>query len=169
MSQLSRVGLTLVSGALVAALSQLEGTRYVPYEDIVNVWTVCQGYAGKDVVRNKAYTPAECKVLTESQLAAKGTEVLRCVTVPIKQNEYDAYTLFAYNVGAPAFCGSLLLKKLNQGDHVGACNGLLAWDMAGGKHVPGLYQRRDFERRLCLGQLQLAVAGAAGIPTWRAG
>jgi len=41
------------------------------------------------------YTPAECKTLTESQLAAKGAEVLRCTKVPISQNEYDAYTLFA--------------------------------------------------------------------------
>lgn len=169
MSQLNRAGLTLVSAALVVALTQLEGTRYVPYEDIVNVWTVCQGYAGKDVIRNKVYTPAECRALTESQLAAKGAEVLRCVTVPIKQNEYDAYVLFSYNVGSPAFCGSSLLKKLNQGDHVGACNGLLAWDMAGGKHVPGLRKRRDFERRMCLGELQQPVVGAASIPTWRAG
>lgn len=164
---LNRTGLTLVSAALVAVLSQLEGTRYVPYEDIVNVWTVCQGYAGKDVIRNKVYTPAECKALTESQLAAKGAGVLRCATVALTQNEYDAYTLFSYNVGTAAFCGSSLLKKLNQGDHVGACNGLLAWDHAGGKQVPGLHKRREFERRICLGELPLASAGGVITYTWR--
>lgn len=156
MNQLSRFGLTMVSAALLAALTQLEGTRYVPYEDIVNVWTVCQGYAGKDVVRNKVYTPAECKTLAETQLKAKGEAVLRCTKVQISQNEYDAYTLFAYNVGTAAYCGSSLLKKLNQGDHVGACNGLLAWEYAGGKQVPGLRRRREFERSICLGQAKVA-------------
>jgi lysozyme len=160
MNPLNRFGLALFSGALLAALTSLEGTRYVPYEDIVNVWTVCQGYAGKDVIRDKVYTPAECRQLAETQLVAKGAEVLRCAAVPISQNEYDAYTLFSYNVGTAAFCGSSLLKKLNAGDHVGACNGLLAWDMAGGKHVPGLHKRREFERRICLGETPLV--GAAG-------
>jgi lysozyme len=162
MAQFSRVGITMVSAALLAALTQLEGTRYVPYEDIVNVWTVCQGYAGKDVVKGRTYTPAECKALAESQLAEKGAEVLRCTKVDISQNEYDAYTLFAYNVGTSAFCNSSLLKKLNQGDHVGACNGLLAWRYAGGKEVRGLLLRREFERKVCLGEAKLGGVAIDG-------
>jgi lysozyme len=165
MAQFNRVGITMVSAALLAALTQLEGTRYVPYEDIVNVWTVCQGYAGKDVVRGKTYTPAECKALAESQLAEKGAEVMRCTKVPISQNEYDAYTLFSYNVGTAAFCSSSLLKKLNQGDHVGACNGLLAWRYAGGKLVAGLLRRREFERSICLGTAKLA--SSTSLPDYR--
>jgi lysozyme len=158
MNPLNRFGLALFSAGLLSALTSLEGTRYVPYEDIVNVWTVCQGYAGKDVIRNKVYTPAECRHLAETQLVAKGAEVLRCAAVPLSQHEYDAYTLFAYNVGTSAFCGSSLVKKLKAGDRVGACNGLLVWDMAGGKHVPGLRKRREFERRICLGEAPLAGA-----------
>lgn len=154
MNLANKVGLALVSAALVSSVTLLEGTRYVPYEDVVGVWTVCEGYAGKDVVRGKTYTRAECDNLTKTQLAAHGAAMLRCVNVPIKQNEYDAYTLFTYNVGGPAFCGSSLLKKLNQGDHAGACDGLLAWDMAGGKHVPGLARRRQYERRICRGELK---------------
>jgi lysozyme len=143
--------IVLVTAALISAVTALEGVKYVPYEDIVNVWTVCAGYAGKDVVRNKVYTPAECNDLTTRELTAKGQAVLACTKVPISQNEYEAYTLFAYNVGTGAYCGSSLLKRLNAGDHVGACNGLMAWDMAGGKHVEGLRNRREYERRLCLG------------------
>lgn len=151
MNPANRIGLVLVSAGLISSAAMLEGTRYVPYEDVVGVWTVCEGYAGKDVVRGKTYTRAECDNLTKTQLAAHGADVLRCASVPLSQNEYDAYTLFTYNVGGAAFCGSGLLKKLNKGDHVGACNGLLAWDMAGGKHVPGLARRRQIEHRLCLG------------------
>jgi lysozyme len=142
------------SAALLAGVAQWEGTRYVPYEDVVGVWTVCQGYAQPDVVRGRTYTPAECRDMTEKQLAAHGAAVLRCVNVPLARYEYDAYVLFAYNVGGAAFCGSSLLKRLNQGDHVGACNGLLAWNMAGGKRVQGLANRREYERRMCLGLLK---------------
>lgn len=151
MNAANKTVIALVTASLIGAVTQLEGTRYVPYEDIVNVWTVCEGYAGKDVVRNKTYSRAECDTLTASQLAEKGAAVLRCTNVAIKQNEYDAYTLFSYNVGTAAYCNSSLLKRLNAGDHVGACNGLLAWSYAGGKHVPGLLKRREFERQLCLG------------------
>ena len=139
-----------VSAALLAATTHWEGVRYVPYQDVADVWTVCEGYAGKNVVPGKIYTPAECNTLLKTQLAAHGAAVLKCVTVPLNQNQYDAFTLFTYNVGGGAFCGSSLLKKLNTGDYVGACNGLLAWDRADGKEIPGLLDRRKFERDWCL-------------------
>lgn len=142
--------LGVVSGGLIVAATQWEGTRYVPYEDVVGVWTVCQGYAGKDVVRGKTYSKAECNNLLKTQLAAHGAAVLRCTTVPLNENQYDALTLFTYNVGGGAFCGSSLVKKLNKGDYTGACNGLIAWSYAGGKQVQGLLNRRKFERELCL-------------------
>ncbi len=152
MNPANKAGIAIVTVALVAALTKFEGTRYVPYQDIVNVWTVCEGYAGRDVVRGKTYTRAECDAITKEQLEKHGGAVLRCTNVPITQREYEAYALFTYNVGESAFCGSSLLKKLNSGDHAGACNGLLAWDMAGGKHVPGLARRRQYEWRMCTGK-----------------
>ena len=143
------IGVT--SAGLIAAASMWEGTSYVAYEDVAGVLTVCQGYAQPDVVRGRIYTAAECSDMLKTQLAAHGAAVLRCATVPLSPHEYDAYTLFAYNVGGAAFCGSSLLHKLNAGDHAGACNGLLAWDMAGGKRVAGLANRRRAERNICVG------------------
>lgn len=139
------------SAALIACATMWEGTAHVPYEDIVGRLTVCQGYAQPDVVRDKVYSDEECATLLKTQLEAHGDAVLRCSTVALSQREYDAYTLFAYNVGGAAFCGSSLLKRLNAGDHMGACDGLLAWDYAGGKRVRGLTNRRQFERKMCRG------------------
>ncbi len=153
MTPANKMFVGLVSATLIAAATKWEGAKYVPYEDVVGVWTVCQGYAKPDVVRGKTYTKAECADLLRTQLAVHGADVLRCVSVPLKPNEYDAYTLFTYNVGGAAFCRSALLKKLNNGDHAGACDGLLAWDMAGGRHMQGLANRRQFERKMCLGAL----------------
>ena len=84
-----------------------------------------------------------------------------CVTVPLTQNEYDAYVSFAYNVGSRAFCQSTLVKKLNLGDFKGACDELLRWRFFQGKDCAlpenrrlcgGLVKRRDAEYRQCLGE-----------------
>ncbi len=84
-----------------------------------------------------------------------------CVTVPLTQNEYDAYVSFAYNVGSRAFCQSTLVKKLNLGDFKGACDELLRWRYFQGKDCAlpenrrlcgGLVKRREAEYRKCLGE-----------------
>lgn len=81
----------------------------------------------------------------------------RCVTVPLSQGEYDAYTSLAYNIGAGAFCGSTLVRKLNAGDYPGACDEILRWDKFKGRPLRGLTLRREAEHRQCI-----AGGGAEG-------
>lgn len=75
----------------------------------------------------------------------------RCVKVPLAQHEYDAFTSFAFNVGAEAFCSSTLVKKLNASDYAGACAELKRWVYVDGRRVQGLVNRREAEFRLCMG------------------
>jgi lysozyme len=77
--------------------------------------------------------------------------IKQCVTAPLHQWEYDAYTQLSYNIGAKAFCGSTLVRKLNAGDYAGACAEISRWDRAGGRVVRGLTVRRAAERALCEG------------------
>lgn len=84
-------------------------------------------------------------------IAGKETAVKKCVKVPLHQYEYDAYISLAYNIGTGAFCGSTLVKKLNTGDYMGACNEILRWDRAQGRVVKGLTMRRQKEHSQCLG------------------
>jgi hypothetical protein len=70
--------------------------------------------------------------------------------VKVSDNEKIAYTSFAYNVGSGAFKKSTMLRRLNAGDHKGACDALLAYDHASGKQVRGLTRRRQAERQICL-------------------
>ena len=44
----------------------LEGVSYIPYEDIVGVWTVCHGHTGKDIIPGKTYTAAEGQPVTDT-------------------------------------------------------------------------------------------------------
>jgi lysozyme len=78
--------------------------------------------------------------------------VKQCVKVPLHQYEYDAALSISYNIGPTAFCNSTMVRKLNAGDYQGFCDGMLAWDKAGGRVVRGLTLRRQRERALCLGQ-----------------
>jgi len=76
----------------------------------------------------------------------------RCVTAQLHQYEYDAYVSLAYNIGARAFCGSTLVKKLNAGDYAGACAEISRWTKQGGHELLGLVNRRAVERALCEGR-----------------
>ena len=151
MNPANKVFLGVLTASLIGGAALWEGDERTPYEDIVGVLTVCYGYTGADIVRNKVYTKEECDGLLKRELASYSKGILECTNVPITQYEHDAYTLFAYNVGVKAYCGSSLLKKLNAGDHIGACDGLPAWSYAKGRYVKGLYNRRVYERKMCLG------------------
>ena len=87
--------------------------------------------------------------------------VKRCVKVPLHQHEYDAYVQLAYNIGDGAFCGSTLVRLLNEGRYLEACAQILRWRYAAGKDCSargnrcyGLYLRRHSEYTLCLGGSQ---------------
>jgi lysozyme len=78
----------------------------------------------------------------------------KCVNVPLYQYEYDAYISLSYNIGATAFCGSTLVKRLNTGDYTEACLEILKWDKFKGKPLAGLTNRRRDEYRQCIGESQ---------------
>lgn len=136
-----------VAAVTISTVGMLEGRGNDPYQDIVGVWTVCDGETN---VKMRRYTDAECDGMLRGSLVKYGDGILQCINVPISQNQHAAFTSFSYNVGVPAFCKSSLLKRLNAGDYVGACNGMTAWTYAGGRYVQGLANRRKVEQRLCL-------------------
>lgn len=77
--------------------------------------------------------------------------IKQCVTVPLHQHEFDAYTSLAYNIGPYAFCSSTLVKELNAGRYEAACAQILRWNRAGGRAVSGLTNRRQAEYKQCMG------------------
>jgi lysozyme len=156
MNPKNRILVGVVSATLIAATSQLEGTKYVPYDDVVGVVTVCSGHTGRDVVKGKVYTPEQCKNLLEADLKTHREGINKCINVPLTSYQLDAFTLFSYNVGVNAFCTSKsVAAPLNSGNYKAACDGLLKWTYADGKYVKGLYNRRVYERKMCLGELQI--------------
>ena len=84
--------------------------------------------------------------------------------VQLGQQEFDALVSFSFNVGAPAFTSSSLLKKINENKYrSGAAadrekaikdieSSFLAWNKSGGKVVDGLTTRRQDEADQFLSQ-----------------
>lgn len=138
-----------VSVALsVPVIKAFEGYHPTAYSDPVGILTVCYGHTGD--VEQKTYTRAECEALLKADTLNALNGVNRSVNVKISNQERAAYTSFVFNVGEGAFKKSTMLKKINSGDRVGACNELSKWVYARGIKFNGLVKRREAERKLCL-------------------
>lgn len=151
--------LTLSAAALVGIVMQEGYTDRAIIPVKGDVPTIGFGTTG-GVKMGDTITPpkALARALTDVQKFEGALK--QCVTVPLSQNEYDAYVSFSYNIGSTAFCRSGLVKKLNSGDYQGACGEILRWTYFQGKNCAlqenarlcgGLAKRRQEEFRQCMG------------------
>ena len=138
-----------LSAVALVGIAVHEGYEGSAYQDIVGIWTI--GFGTTEGVRpNQTITPVTAlqRKLTDVQKFEGALK--QCVTVPLSQNEYDAYISLAYNIGSGAFCNSTLVRLLNQGQYDMACQQILRWNRAGGQVVQGLVNRRQAEYKLCI-------------------
>ena len=146
-------GLVLAASTVVGIATQ-EGYKEAAYIPVPgDVPTIGFG-ATQGVKLGDKTTPVRAlnRLLDEvDSVYAQG--VRRCVTVPLYQYEFSAYVSLTYNIGVANFCGSTLVKKLNQGDYSGACRAIERWNKAGGRVLQGLVNRRKEERAICEGRV----------------
>lgn len=142
-----------LSSAIVLAgagiVAHFEGKSNGSYPDPVGIWTICYGET-KGVRQGDYKTDEECLDSLAEELTDHHKKMMLHIKTPISVKEEAAYLSFTYNVGVGAFSKSTLLKKLNKGDRLGACEQLLRWNKAGGKVLNGLTKRRQTERDLCV-------------------
>ncbi|TKI01555.1 lysozyme [Martelella alba] len=143
-------GALTIAVALLGGSDGVEGRVYIPYRDVGGVWTVCDGITGPDVIQGKRYTDKECDVLLAKHLAPVKKEVDADVRVPI--GDYMRASLYsvAYNIGITAFRNSSMLRHLNAGDMVRACNDMRAWVYVNKQRNRGLINRREIDRTVCM-------------------
>ena len=134
---------------VIPVVSHFEGKLNSAYIDPVGVPTICYGHT-EGVRLGQVMTDEECDALLAYDLGVYISGVEALVTVPMPDTRKAALTSFAYNVGLTNLMKSTLLKKLNKGETVAACNELRKWVYAKGKKLPGLVKRREAERELCL-------------------
>lgn len=129
-----------------------EGKRNVTYLDIVNVRTSCYGHTGPGTgAVGSRKTDAQCKLLLEEDVQKHMQPILRCVPgLAMRPYQLAASTSLAFNIGTAGFCRSTAARRFNAGDWRGGCDAFLRWNMAGGKVIRGLTNRRQAERAICL-------------------
>lgn len=134
----------------IKLIKNFEGCRLQAYKCPAGVWTIGYGHTGQEVKENMKITQEQAEKYLKTDLIVHCNNVLKSVTVPLTQNQFDALVSFEYNVGYYALRGSTLLKLLNQKNYKGASEQFKRWVYAGKKVLPGLVKRRNAEKELFL-------------------
>lgn len=74
--------------------------------------------------------------------------VLRLISRPLLDAQFDALVSFTFNLGTGALQRSTLRRKVNSGDEEAAAKEFLKWKFAGGRVLKGLLHRRRAEAKL---------------------
>lgn len=138
-----------------ALIESREGVVLSAYRDSAGILTIGVGHtsaAGEPkVTAGLTITARQASEILTRDLAVFEKAVNAAVKVTLNQNEFDALVSLAFNIGAGAFKGSTLLRKLNSGDHTGAADQFLVWNKitVNGKKqtLRGLTTRREAERK----------------------
>lgn len=131
----------------VNMLKQMEGWSAKPYKDAAGLCTIGFGH----LVEEGEFCPDE---ITEEQgekylrddIADAEFAVRSTVSVPLKQNQFDALVCFLFNIGPTAWAKSDTLKILNAGEYHRIPARMMMWNKVtvNGKKVEneGLINRR---------------------------
>lgn len=111
-------------------LAELEGVELQPYRDVAGIWTIGVGHVirdGEDHLRAGITRDQAMALLDEdvrwAEDAVHGLDLSR----PLAQHELDALVCFCFNVGARAFKGSTMARKLQAGDYGCVPSELMRW------------------------------------------
>jgi lysozyme len=138
-------------GALgLARIARFEGFSSKPYQDPVGVWTI--GYGETQGVG--PHTKPISRVAALRQLRRRINRDylphVLALNMP-RQGMDDAIVSFIYNLGPGAIAPTTGVgRALHARKWRTAADEMLRWDMAGGRHLPGLTKRRQEERRVFL-------------------
>jgi lysozyme len=136
---ISKLGLTCIE--------VFEGLELQVYKDIAGHPSIGYGHEieqGEDF--SEGITQSQAETILMNDLAVAEGAILRLVTAPLSQWQFDALVDFIYNEGQGSFANSTLLKLLNQGNYQGAAAQLEIWDVSAGKVNLVLLARRRCER-----------------------
>lgn len=133
-------------------LKECEGCRLKAYRDCVGIYTIGYGFTTLDGVKVQAgdiITQQQADEQLEKQVCTFYHAVETSLKVEQTEQQKSALTVLAYNIGISNFKRSTLLKVINSN---GSKDSIIyqwkRWDMAGGKHIKGLQNRRQKEINL---------------------
>jgi GH24 family phage-related lysozyme (muramidase) len=90
-------------------------------------------------------TTEQAEALLRQDVQAAERAVLRLISVPLTDGQFDALVSFTFNLGAGVLQRSTLRRKVNRGDHANVPAEFRKWVWAGGRKLEGLVKRREAE------------------------
>ncbi len=143
-------------------LKEVETLRLQPYDDqtskVISDWvkgaTIGYGHliaqAEWDTYKN-GITEIDATTLFQQDLAPFVRDVCNAIMVPLKQNEFDALVILAFNIGTN-FKGSSVVKLINdpktKTDYRTLEEAWKAWNKSQGQVMKGLVNRRQCEWKI---------------------
>ena len=169
-------------------IAREEGLVPAPYMDAVGVWTFGIGHAATsglepDPSKMARGMPADLDAaialsfkLFRDHLGVFERGVLRAITVPMTQAQFDACVSLCFNIGTGRFGKSSVARHMNAGNPSDAANSFLLWNKGrvNGKlvRIEGLANRRDREklifetRRYPGGTIPVMSVSASNMPVY---
>ncbi|HVK41834.1 MAG TPA: lysozyme [Phenylobacterium sp.] len=142
-----------VSRSAIELIKRFEGYRSKSARLADGRWTI--GYGHTLTAREGAeVSEQDAEALLIYDLIAVAHSVNEWVYTPLTQNQFDALTAFAFNIGLDNFRGSSVLRRLNEGALIQAACAMELWRKAEfeGERivVDALVRRRSAEKTLFL-------------------
>ena len=135
------------SEVLIEKLKEFEGVRRDAYRDAAGVLTIGYGHTGKDVREGDRLTTYGAEQLLLIDLQEHEAAVRR-LHVARTQGQFDALVSFSFNLGIGRLHRSSLLKVIrNGGSKAQIQREFKRWVYGGGKRLPGLVKRREWESK----------------------
>ena len=123
---------------------EMEGCRLEAYKDAAGVPTIGYGHT-KDVRMGDRISAFWAKELLKEDIEEAEWEVKK-LRVARTEGQLDALTSFAFNLGIGRLKESTLLQVIREGGSKRAIvREFKRWVYAGGKLMPGLERRREWE------------------------
>ena len=125
---------------------EMEGCRLEAYEDAAGVPTIGYGHT-KGVRMGDKISAYWAKELLREDIEEVEWQVKE-LKVARTEGQLDALVSFAFNVGIGRLMRSALLKAIrNGGSKAAITREFKRWVFAGGKKMPGLVKRREWEAK----------------------
>jgi lysozyme len=128
-----------------------EGVRLKAYLDQVGIPTIGVGFTyypgtGRKVKISDRITLVGCDTIFKHIIKVYEEAVNRSIKVILTQNQFNALVSLCFNIGAAAFAGSTLVKKINlKSPTIEIEKWFLAWCKAGGKPILLARRKREFK------------------------
>jgi len=136
-------------------IKNYEGYSEVAYfptdaERKIGIYTIGRGHRDSAIKKGEIWSPAKIEEVFKQDVI-KHERFKQDVTVPLNQNQFDALSSFAFNLGSlynNDGTKTTLLTLLNKGDYKGASNQILRFKYQGTTFLQGLLNRRIKEKKL---------------------